>query len=744
MLKLVSLRNDPDNLMTFLPPSSPDDDDPDIHLTMKGLPAPPLFLQGRSTSSSSLQSGGVPISFELNLERQLSERMFTDVAMNPAMDNVLAAGSSRRIVELWDLVSCSSRSLLTLDSASITRLSWQVSDPNTLLIGATDGLLRVADVRSDKPVHTIMATKSREIRDCQFNPHDNCTLAACFDNGTVQTFDSRQPKQCARRMIVHDGAALCLQYHPTRSGILATGGASGSFAQTQASYKLKVIAPDREAFQVKSVRVPGVSSLCWRRSSTNEIATGLDSRYDHDVHLWNYEDPFFLPLSRFEGHSNTVTRISFLSSLPADDDHVLSVGKDGRIVLQRYAHRFIPKRGNAVRFGSSSTLLASDDPVTPLNTARRGKANLHEFSLLTEHNSQGGGGEKTTMMITAAKSQDDQFIALSKLYSFGPFKSIHDACAHNRIAGIKAGNQSAAGFWATLGTWMTVGDELLTPAKSSQTTSPRAAENGFSSTLSNNVVNRAPSLGGGGVSSLLKELNALDPSMAKTFRIRTKLQTYRQLANDLNGLLSEQVVEPESKVDEPHVSVIPLLPASEGSKAVIGTRESLLKDRIACVGRALDLMVDKQGDVQTAVVCVLTFDSLGLPLPASLARLKRWSMAYCELLERRTLFPEALEFSQETNRLLNAREEDPESRIGMACGACDEPLRIVGPDGDCTACHRVVSQCAVCRRVVHGLYVTCLKCGHGGHLAHLQDWFAENVECPSGCQCECRLSEAMH
>ena len=35
--------------------------------------------------------------------------------------------------------------------------------------------------------------------------------------------------------------------------------------------------------------------------------------------------------------------------------------------------------------------------------------------------------------------------------------------------------------------------------------------------------------------------------------------------------------------------------------------------------------------------------------------------------------------------------------------------------------------------------VWCQTCRHGGHAAHLEDWFASHDECPvSGCNCKCR------
>jgi hypothetical protein len=79
---------------------------------------------------------------------------------------------------------------------------------------------------------------------------------------------------------------------------------------------------------------------------------------------------------------------------------------------------------------------------------------------------------------------------------------------------------------------------------------------------------------------------------------------------------------------------------------------------------------------------------------------------------------------------------EPVSASASAVGV----LQAVAP-AHCGGCADVVSACAVCRLPVRGLYVWCQGCGHGGHLQHMQDWFAAYGSlCPTGCQHVCNLS----
>jgi hypothetical protein len=50
---------------------------------------------------------------------------------------------------------------------------------------------------------------------------------------------------------------------------------------------------------------------------------------------------------------------------------------------------------------------------------------------------------------------------------------------------------------------------------------------------------------------------------------------------------------------------------------------------------------------------------------------------------------------------------------------------------------RMPISCAVCSLPARSITSVCRLCGHGGHLAHMRQWFAEFDECPSGCGCAC-------
>lgn len=60
----------------------------------------------------------------------------------------------------------------------------------------------------------------------------------------------------------------------------------------------------------------------------------------------------------------------------------------------------------------------------------------------------------------------------------------------------------------------------------------------------------------------------------------------------------------------------------------------------------------------------------------------------------------------------------------------------------CVHCKKLALNCVICHISVRGSANCCIVCGHGGHTTHLQQWFARNDVCPSGCGCHCPIEMA--
>eukprot|EP00474_Spongospora_subterranea_P005429 CRZ05887.1 hypothetical protein [Spongospora subterranea] len=151
-----------------------------------------------------------------------------------------------------------------------------------------------------------------------------------------------------------------------------------------------------------------------------------------------------------------------------------------------------------------------------------------------------------------------------------------------------------------------------------------------------------------------------------------------------------------------------------------------------------DLLSDlsDRGDVQNCCAVVIVIGSK-IRLDGGLVR--RYLTSYIELLQRRKLWSCATEVILLSPDESVASMNQMETKVDINCSHCNEPIK--KGQTICTICRRF-NTCSLCRQRVVGLYVWCQACGHGGHPNHMQKWFTENVQCPTGCLHQCLPSLA--
>ena len=123
-----------------------------------------------------------------------------------------------------------------------------------------------------------------------------------------------------------------------------------------------------------------------------------------------------------------------------------------------------------------------------------------------------------------------------------------------------------------------------------------------------------------------------------------------------------------------------------------------------------------EGDVQT---CVTVCRALGAAVEEAVgqARLQQWLVQYIDLLHRLQLWSPASTVMARCNDPYLRRKNQEHTTVKHAAAG--------------------VGVCAVCLLPVKGVWTGCQACGHGGHLHHLRDWFAEGALCPTGCGHSC-------
>jgi hypothetical protein len=189
---------------------------------------------------------------------------------------------------------------------------------------------------------------------------------------------------------------------------------------------------------------------------------------------------------------------------------------------------------------------------------------------------------------------------------------------------------------------------------------------------------------------------------------------------------------PQSTTTTPAASA-----SAEPDGANVSTLDWIKSDfRTEIVADALERYADR-GDVQT---CVLVMLALGSRLKVPALRARLWFHSYVELLQRHRLCTQATEIIRrapdEAVRSMNQKM----TTVHQSCAHCHAAM--LQPGFVCAKCKRTVSPCSLCGQRVQGIWAWCQGCGHGGHLDHMQAWFAENQTCPTGCLHQCTLQLA--
>ncbi|XP_051920171.1 GATOR complex protein WDR59 isoform X2 [Hippocampus zosterae] len=116
--------------------------------------------------------------------------------------------------------------------------------------------------------------------------------------------------------------------------------------------------------------------------------------------------------------------------------------------------------------------------------------------------------------------------------------------------------------------------------------------------------------------------------------------------------------------------------------------------------------------------------------PTGTPRFDDFKKCYAEILYRwdlRDKRADVLKFA--------SRPAEPQQGVELRvlCCHCGSPSH----GTQCAACRRLSFRCVVCHVSVRGSSHFCLSCGHGGHTAHMMDWFRRQEQCPAGCGCRC-------
>lgn len=186
---------------------------------------------------------------------------------------------------------------------------------------------------------------------------------------------------------------------------------------------------------------------------------------------------------------------------------------------------------------------------------------------------------------------------------------------------------------------------------------------------------------------------------------------------------------------------------------------------VPCVEKVLEDRANA-GDVQTCValceilqVLQVQSDEVTTCIPGLKVNLVReWYLSYIDLLQQMCLFSHASFVIGKCKDPIVGALNKQSTTIHEACPHCGKAL-LVGEGENlqdressisrrsCNSCRRRIGFCFLCHEPVAGVFVWCPGCGHGGHLDHALEWFGGmdgkpiRESCPTGCGHKCNLSQ---
>lgn len=723
-----------------------------------------LDIQDNSfTEKLNLRVGRINLNFSI-----------TDVLWHHMADNTIATAAGNGAVTLWDLNKSSrtKQDFVFYDhKRTVNKICFHPTDASILLSGSQDGTINHFDLRK-KVVATKFFGRSDSIRDVQFNPFERNLFAAACESGGIQLWDLRKPDHTLFQFTGHYGPVFSLDWHPEDRSWLGTGGRDK---------KIKVWNIHSKGDAIHCVpTIAEVACVRWRPRGKFHIAS-CALVVDHHVSVWDIRRPY-IPYAAFSEHQDVATGMIWHK----EAEILLTCSKDSNL----YQHAFqdairpaslAPPVGLGIScFGDiCNTFSNQTEPVGDQKKVQQTKPIIQPGNAMPTFFKKAASAEDdfkavhSTMTLYGCQSilveSPLEVLAKRLIFCGKPFP---DICTHNAKVCHELHLPQKAQTWLILKfLFADITIENTEYCDSSMRTSASENANCNSIIESNNGIfddNESDSNEEEDIYTGVNREDEIDLGVGADFdaifqddQFDGQLFATENLNEDgQDWMLPNEAFQPRHSIGEKSLAVDqgnlqesssnhsdPTPPADKQRSRDLNDDIKFLR-----LSKFLSLpewdfkplVVDmlrhfaEDGDMQMAVTMLIVLQDKLEDLVDNSTE-EEWFLAYLELLSRLKLWKIATRIIKVSKLpTINVLNQDSTS-INTICGGCNKPVTSLR-GWFCDRCKANTSMCSVCHLPVKGLYAWCQGCGHGGHLAHVQRWVADNRQCPAGCGHCCEFS----
>ena len=261
----------------------------------------------------------------------------------------------------------------------------------------------------------------------QFSPHSRTgyQITSVLENGNVQIWDSGRLTSPLQQFTAHNGPVFSVDWHPTESKWLATGGRD----KTIKIWDLE----NRNSLQYCIQTIASVGRVRWRPSKKFQVASS-SLVVDFSVSVWDIRRPY-IPYATFTEHKDITKGFVWI-----DAGTLLSAGKDNTLYHHYFDEAVKPMQSaNPVALDISNpgdiALAYREDIVA--KSASHSSHQSHQSA--RQHQQQSHQSARSIVSTPASGSASSSLpSAPSPLISPLPALSNHSLLVHN-------GSQSSAG-----------------------------------------------------------------------------------------------------------------------------------------------------------------------------------------------------------------------------------------------------------------------------------------------------------